>query len=445
MNRKELVVNRKQFITGMGALATMVALAGCSGTSDAPAVGGGVPTDKPVTLTVWSWDGTVKEAVPGFQKLYPNITVNVVNAGSSTDEYTALDNAIQAGSGVPDIAMFEYFSLPLFAIPGKLTDLSEFGAQDLAADYVDAAWGNVSIDGKPYALPSDYGPAAMFYNQKVFSEAGVDAPPATWDEYYEAAKKIRALGADHYITNDSADIFLLMSLMWEGGGRPFKVEGTSVTIDFLDAGTDRAVKYWQKLIDEDLVNTKVSGWSDDWNRGLNEGTLATQIIGGWFTSTLPERAPKAAGDFRVAQLPQWEAGEKSGGENGGSAMAIPADAQNKDAAYAFLEYFTHGDGLQSRIDAGAFVPNLSNLNNETFLSATNEFFGDQKYNEVLATASKNVGTGWQYPPFFGWARSSYEDVAAPFYDSSKGNLAEVLATWKQRCIDYGNEQGFTVK
>ncbi|WP_426005970.1 ABC transporter substrate-binding protein [Paenarthrobacter sp. NyZ202] len=435
---------KKSLVAAVTIIASALALSGCSG-GTAPAADKAVPTDKPITLTVWSWDGTVKEAVPGFQKLHPNITVKVVNAGSSTDEYTALDNAIQAGSGVPDIAMFEYFSLPLFAIPGKLTDLSEFGAKDLAKDYVDAAWGNVTIDGKPYGLPSDYGPAAMFYNQEVLTRAGVSTPPATWDEYYDAAKKVRALGGDHYITNDSADIFLLMSLMWEGGGRPFKVDGTDVTIDFKDAGSSRAVEYWQKLIDEDLVNTKVTGWSDDWNRGLNEGTLATQLIGGWFTSTLPERAPDAAGNFRIAPLPQWKAGETSGAENGGSAMAIPAAAQNKEAAYAFLEYFTHGDGLQSRIDAGAFVPNLSNLNNEEFLNTTNTFFGDQKYNQVLAEASKNVGTGWQYPPFFGWARSNYEDVAAPLYDSKTGTLAEVLETWKQRSIAYGNEQGFTVR
>jgi len=426
------------------ALTAVIALAGCSGSADEAPTAGAIPTDEPITLTVWSWDGTVEAAVPGFEKKYPNITVDVVNAGSSTDEYTALDNAIQAGSGVPDIAMFEYFVLPFFAIPGKLTDLSAYGADELGKDYVEAAWGEVNIDGAPYALPSDYGPAAMFYNQKVLAEAGVEEPPATWDEFYEAAKKVRALGGDHYITNDSADIFLLLSLIWESGGRPFQVEGTDVKIDFTDEGTARAVEYWQRMLDEDLINTKITGWSDDWNRGLNDGTLATQLIGGWFTSTLPERAPDAAGDFRIAELPQWEEGERSGAENGGSAMAIPADAPNKDAAYAFLEYFTHGEGLQARIDEGAFVPTLSFLEDEAFLASTNEFFGDQAYNEVLASASKNVGTGWQYPPFFSWARSSYEDLSAPLYNSGEGTLAELLETWRERMTEYGNEQGFAV-
>jgi multiple sugar transport system substrate-binding protein len=424
-------------------LVPMFALAACSGGGGATggATGGG---DEQVKLTVWSWDGTVALAVPGFEAANPNIKVEVVNAGSSQDEYQALDNAIQAGSGVPDLVMFEYFAVPYFAIPGKLADLGEFGAESLKEDYVPAAWNNVTVNGKVYALPSDYGPSAMFYNAATLKKAGVDKAPGTWDEYYEAAKKIRALGGDHYIAQDTGDPFFLLSLIWQAGGRPFKVDGSKVHIDFTDEATTRAVAFWQKMLDEDLVNTKITAWSDDWNRTLNDGTLATQTMGGWLTSTLPERAPKAAGDFRVALMPQWKQGEKVGAENGGSSFGIPAAAGNKEAAYKFLEYFAHGDGLSSRVDAGAFVPNTSVLDSETFQNKGSEYFGDQKTGAVLAEASEIVGSGWQYPPFFEWARSIYGDIASPFYTSGKISLAEILEQWRQRCVQYGNEQGFEV-
>lgn len=418
-------------------LALSLTLTACSGTT-------GQASTEDVKLTVWSWDGTVEAAVDGFQEEHPNITVDVVNAGSSYDEYKALDNAIQAGSGVPDIVMFEYFSIPYFAIPGKLADISEQAA-DFADDYVPAAWNNVSIDGGVYALPSDYGPAAMFYNQATFEKAGVSEAPATWEEFYEAAKKIHALGDDFYITNDSADIFMLLSLIWEAGGRPFDVDGTNVSIDFEGTETTQAVEYWQKLLDEGLINTEIAGWSDEWNRALNDGTLATQITGGWLTSTLPERAPDAAGDFRVAPLPQWNDGEQVGAENGGSAMGIPEASQNQEAAFLFLEYFTHGDGVQARVDDGAFVPNTKILEDDEFLNQTNDYFGDQTYNAVLAQASENVATGWQYPPFFEWARTAYGDISADYYATGKGSLADILDTWKTQMTDYGNEQGFTVK
>ena len=46
----------------------------------------------------------------------------------------------------------------------------------------------------------DSGPMAFFYNNSVFEQVGVDASKIrTWDDYYEAAKKIRATGS--YITN----------------------------------------------------------------------------------------------------------------------------------------------------------------------------------------------------------------------------------------------------
>jgi len=423
------------------ALLTAGALAACSGGGSTGASGG---DGGPVTLTVWSWDGTVELAVPGFEKEHPDIDVEVVNAGSSSDEYQALDNAIQAGSGVPDLVMFEYFAVPYFAVPGKLADLGPLGADALADDFVPSAWNNVTMDDAVYALPSDYGPAVLFWNQAVFAEAGIDEPPATWDEYYEDAKKIRALGPDHYITQDSNDLFFLLSLIWQAGGRPFQVDGTSVHIDFTDEGTRKAVDFWQKMIDEDLVDTSISAWSDDWNRALNDGTLASQNMGGWLTSTLPERAPDAAGDFRVALMPQWEEGEKVGAENGGSAFGIPEAAENKEAAYAFLEYFTHGEGLQPRVDAGAFVPATSVLESPEFQDVPNPYFGDQETGAVLAEASSIAAVGWQYPPFFEWARSVYPDIATPFYTSGEGSLAEVLRTWQERSVQYGNEQGFQV-
>ncbi|MGP3961823.1 ABC transporter substrate-binding protein [Nonomuraea sp. 3N208] len=426
------------------ALVPMLALTACSGSGSGSGSGSAAGGDEQVKVTVWSWDGTVERAVPGFQAANPNIKVEVVNAGSSQDEYKALDNAIQAGSGVPDLVMFEYFAVPYFAVPGKLADLGELGAEKLKQDYVPAAWSDVTVNGKVYALPSDYGPSAMFYNATTLKKAGIDEAPATWDEYYQAAKKIRALGDDYYIAQDTGDIFFLLSLIWQAGGRPFKVTGNKVHIDFTDAGTTKAVAFWQKMLDEGLINTKITGWSDDWNRTLNDGTLATQTMGGWLTSTLPERAPQAGGDFRVALMPQWQQGVKVGAANGGSSFGIPAAAEHKEAAFKFLEYFTHGGGLSSRVEAGAFVPNMSVLENEAFQSKPNEYFGDQKVGAVLAEASEIVGSGWQYPPFFEWARSIYGDLASPYYTTGKGSLAEILEQWRQRCIQYGNEQGFEV-
>ncbi len=49
--------------------------------------------------------------------------VNLVNAGTGNDQYTALQNAIAAGKGVPDVAQIEYYALPQFALAKSLADI----------------------------------------------------------------------------------------------------------------------------------------------------------------------------------------------------------------------------------------------------------------------------------------------------------------------------------
>lgn len=133
-------------------------------------------------ITVWSWDAAVEDAIPAFEEANPDVKVNFENVGSASDQYSAIDNALQAGSGFPDVAQFEYFSVPYFAVADKLADLSEFGADDYADDYVEAAWNGVHFNNTLYALPMDYGQVVMFYNQAVFDQAGITEVPTTWDE-----------------------------------------------------------------------------------------------------------------------------------------------------------------------------------------------------------------------------------------------------------------------
>lgn len=82
-------------------------------------------------ITVWSWDATVEAAIPAFEEANPDVTVKFENVGSASDQYRAIDNALQAGTGFPDVAQFEYFSVPYFAVAGKLADLSALGAGGL--------------------------------------------------------------------------------------------------------------------------------------------------------------------------------------------------------------------------------------------------------------------------------------------------------------------------
>jgi len=427
------------------AAALGLALTACSGSGDEPgdgagSAGGGSDADLSGSLTVWAWEPTLKQVVADFQAEHPDVTIDLVNAGTGNDEYTALQNAVQAGSGVPDVAQVEYYALPQFAIGGALADLTDLGAGDLEGTFTPGPWSSVHSGDGIYGLPMDSGPMALFYNKDVFDQYGVQVP-TTWDEYVAAAKALHAANPDVYIANDTGDAGFTTSMIWQAGGEPYTVDGTDVTIDFSDAGSQKFADLWQQLIDDDLL-APISSWSDEWYTGLGNGTIATLTIGAWMPANLESGVPDGSGQWRVAPMPQWQPGDSATSENGGSALSVPDASKNKELAYAFIEYADAGDGVQTRIDGGAFPATTAELQSDAFVGKEFDYFGGQKVNEILAQSAQDVVEGWQYLPFQVYANSIFNDTVGQAYVGGT-SLADGLKAWQDASIQYGDEQGFT--
>ncbi|MEV4423784.1 ABC transporter substrate-binding protein [Streptomyces sp. R-07] len=435
----------------LGALAalttfTLTVTACGSDASDAGASDSG-PKDVAAALekggkvTVWAWEPTLKKVAEDFEKKYPKVDIELVNAGTGDKQYTALQNAIAAGSGAPDVAQVEYYALGQFTTGKTVEDLSPYGAQRYATSFTTGPWTAVTEDKAIYALPMDSGPMAFFYNKKVFDKHGVKVP-TTWDEYVEAARTLHKADPKLFITNDTGDAGATTSLIWQAGGRPYKTQGTDVTIDFGDEGAQKYTGTWQKLLDEKLL-APVSSWSDAWYKGLADGSIATLSIGAWMPANFTSGVASASGDWRVAPLPQWTKGDKTSAENGGSSLAIPKAAKNKELAYAFTEFATTGTGAGSRVAAGAFPATRADLESEAFLNTEFPYFGGQRANQIFAESARNVGKDWSYLPFQVYANSVFNDTAGKAYVSPT-KLSDGLKAWQDVSVKYGNDQGFTV-
>ena len=392
-------------------------------------------------LTVWAWEPTLEKVVEDFEAEYPNVTIDLVNAGTGNDQYTALQNAIAAGSGVPDVAQIEYYALPQFALAESISELSVFGAADLQDTFTIGPWSSVQTGEGIYGLPMDSGPMAMFYNVEVFEEYGVEIP-TTWEEYVEAARTLNQANPDIYIANDTGDAGFATSLIWQAGGHPYTVDGTNVGIDFSDEGSTKFAETWQELLDDELL-APISPWSDEWYQGLGNGTIATLSIGAWMPGNLTSGVPEAAGKWRVAPMPQWEQGASVSAENGGSSLTIPVASEQAALAYGFLGYANVGDGVQTRIDGGAFPATTAALESEEFLNAEFEYFGGQQANQIFAESAANVPEGWSYLPFQVYANSIFNDTAGQAY-VSETSVSEGLSNWQDASTKYGSEQGFTM-
>ncbi|MFP7833580.1 ABC transporter substrate-binding protein [Marisediminicola sp. LYQ134] len=430
---------RRRALTGAAIAATAaLTLAGCSGGSGADS---GAGADEGGSITVWSWEPTLDQVVADFEEEYPNVEVDLVNVGTGPDHYTALQNAIAAGDGVPDVAQLEYFALPQFRLADSISDLTEFGADELDGTYTAGPWSSVQSDGGVYGLPMDSGPMAMFYNEEVFDRLGVDVP-TTWDDYLEAARELHAADPDVYIANDNGDPGLTTSALWQAGSTPYSVDGTSVSIDFSQEGTTRYVDLWQQLIDEELL-APISLWTDEWYQGLGDGTIATLNYGAWMPANFSSAVEAGSGAWRVAPTPQWQEGETNTAENGGSALSVPEASENKQLAYDFIEYANAGDGVQSRIENGAFPATVADLESDEFLNIEFEYFGGQKANEIFAESAANVVDGWSYLPFQAYSNSIFGDTAGQAYVGG-ATLQEGLDDWAEASASYAEEQGFTV-
>ncbi|MFJ6569481.1 ABC transporter substrate-binding protein [Streptomyces sp. NPDC091292] len=434
----------------LGAIATacvMALSATACGSSDPATDSGGGPKDIKAALekggkvTVWAWEPTLKKAAADFEKKYPKVDVQLVNAGTGDKQYTALQNAIAAGSGAPDVAQIEYYALGQFAIAKSVEDLTGYGASEFDKTFTTGPWTAVTYDKAVYALPMDSGPMALFYNKRVFDKHGIKTP-TTWDEYLDAARALHKADPKAYITSDMGDAGTTTSLIWQAGGRPYQSKGSDVTIDFGDAGTKTYTDTWQKLIDEKLV-APINGWSDEWYKGLADGTIATLATGAWMPANFTSGVASASGDWRVAPLPQWTKGATATAENGGSSLAVPTAAKNKDLAYAFIEYATTGAGASGRVAGGAFPATRADLESQAYLDSKFPYFGGQQANKIFAESAKNVGTGWTYLPYQVYANSVFNDTVGKAYVSSTP-LSKGLADWQQVTAKYGKDQGFNV-
>lgn len=456
------------------ALAALLALAGAV---SAAGCGHG---DTRTQISVWSWEPSMAALIRGFEADNPDIHVTQIG----TADYAKLNAAIQDGYGTPDVVQLEYFALPQYAVSGQLRDLT--GRTEGYADfYTPGSWASVQLAGRVYGVPMDSGPMAFFYNEDVFRQAGVDATRIrSWDDYREAAVKLKRIGVS--IAADAGDASFYNAMIWLAGGTPYHTSAdgkdVSITLD-TDAGTQAFTGFWQRMIDDDLVDTTLVTWSDRWKQALGSGQVASIFAGAWMPSLLLADMPGTAGLWRVTQMPTRD-GSPTNAENGGSALGVLNSSRKPDAAFRFVDYVCHSRaGIRTRVDGGSFPADNATLDSDAFLDKTTvtdargvdvPYFGGQKFNRVLADAAGRVSTRFSYLPFEVYARADFRATVGTAYTwaneadryndairrlqeglvdvkdlpekpGAKVTLRDGIALWQSDLKEYGANQGFTMR
>ncbi|WP_402840792.1 extracellular solute-binding protein [Microbacterium sp. GXS0129] len=175
---------RIRLAAAVAASAMALSLAAC-GTSGPTGSGGGSGTG---AATMWALSGQPKEGlrqdtVDAFNKTNPDEKLEVTFF--QNDAYkTKIRTAIGAGQAPTLIYGWGGGTLKAYADAGQVEDLTSFFADnpEVKDRLFPGSFGAATIDDKIYAMPiQDVQPIVLFYNKKVFADAGVE-PPKTWDD-----------------------------------------------------------------------------------------------------------------------------------------------------------------------------------------------------------------------------------------------------------------------
>ncbi|WP_341953017.1 extracellular solute-binding protein [Salinibacterium sp. TMP30] len=419
-------------------LVSVLALSACSsgaGTDGGTDAAACAPSEGPVTLNFTTWLPGMEDAVAIWNEKNPDIQVEVqTGPNGNGGTYKNFFNQIEAGNA-PDLGQIEYDALPNFRVQDGVVNIADCaGVMDAQDQFIDWTWSQVTFgeDNAVYAIPQDTGPEALFYRADLFEKAGI-AIPTTWDEYAEAAKKIRAEGG--YITNFSqSDINAFAGLVWQADGQWFQNDGTAWDVTLDSPESAKVAEYWQGLLDDDLVAT-LPPWTDEWNNGYNSGEVWSWVSAVWGANTITSGAPDTAGNWAVAPMPQWNAGDSAAGNWGGSSTAVLKGSEHPyEAAQFALWLNTDPEALTSMNKTANIYPATKAGGDLPAFSEGLDFYGGQNIYDVFAEAGAQVNPDFTWGPTM---TQTYTDVADGFSAaiSGSGTLMDALKSGQQKTID----------
>jgi len=280
----------------------------------------------------------LKGQIAEFEKANPGITVEVVSLpwGQAFEKFLSM---VQAGE-TPDLVEMPERWMGLYANNGQLEDLGPY-----MKDWAEAAtlgdrakqFGS-TVNNTQYMIPYGYYINAMFYNKKLFAEAGLSGPPATMEELAAAAEKIAALGngkTGYCLRGGPGAFGSIQQFMNNMGGKAgyFNEDGTST---FNEEGSVKGLQM--------LADIYQKGWApkDSISWGFNE------LVTGFYTGTcaMLNQDPDAligiaekmyADDFAVAPWPVGPNG-KAFPALGYAGWAMLSDSPAKQESWKVMSF-----------------------------------------------------------------------------------------------------------
>ncbi|MCP4726029.1 MAG: extracellular solute-binding protein [bacterium] len=284
---------------------------------------GSAQSQEIITLRIATWLGAeeirIEEKILSeFTAQNPGVEVEIESIPNSYKE--KILTSFAAGTA-PDVFVLDSPIIPALLNKDVLLDLNPY-VDELNVNPGEFFPNVLSIfqkGKKLYAFPKDYTPLMLYYNKKLFDEAGIAYPEEEWkwNDYLEIAKKLTKDSdgdgrIDQWGTMFRNQFYLWEPWVWMTRGDYLNTEGTSAKGFFNSPETERALQFLVDLRVEHGVSPSVQSMST--SGGAVElflsGRIAMSISGHWRWASLLKYVESGDMDIGVIHLPYPEDGER---------------------------------------------------------------------------------------------------------------------------------------
>ncbi len=319
-------------------------------------------------------EAATRELIIGaFQEKFPQITVNPQVAEG--DPVQELQTQFAGGAG-PDVMMAWELSYSGLATRGVMADLSERIAADaefaelVATDHEAELIAMFNWDGKQYVLPEQFAGVVLFYNKKMFADAGLEAPPAswedtswTWDRFLETAQALTVRDGDRVTQFGFADAWwmpLSATVIGTGnGGNWFDTYVDPAASTITDPNLVAGLQWYADLSNVHRVAPNAEEIATQAGPDMFMGGRAAMVlVGHWM---YPAFSGVDGLEFEVAVLPLGPQGTTPKTDLGSTGLAISATSDMQDQAWEFVKFSTGVEGQTIIAESGLFVPVLKSV------------------------------------------------------------------------------------
>ncbi|WP_424740708.1 ABC transporter substrate-binding protein [Infirmifilum uzonense] len=323
-----------------------------------------------------------------FEKQNPNI---IVKYEVITQMFSENILASYAAGAAPDVFYLDSAWAPTFISKGAVYPIGD----KLPKDFVDQFYPFLlepfkGSDGKLYGVPKDWSVLSLFYNKKLFAQAGVPEPTEswTWQDLFNAAKTIyQKTGKPGLVIH--AEFNRWLPYLMSNGAPPPTFNSDADAAYFDNPAVKTALTNFITLFQQGrkegwiVIPSDVNaGWSGE---AFGKELAAMTIEGSWMIPYIADQFPnfKYGSDWDLSLIPQGSSGRATMAYT--VALGVNSKTENIDAVVKFLMFIEGPDGQRELVvKMGHTLPSIKSLANDPNLwpSHAKELSNIGKYNIV---------------------------------------------------------------